>query len=70
LHFRALDDSIPAALLLWFQTIASANPIRARTTVMERVFGCMLGRRGHVTQALSTISLRRGWRVIRTLRSG
>jgi hypothetical protein len=42
LHFRALDDSIPSALLLWFQTIASANPIRARTTVMELVFGCML----------------------------
>jgi hypothetical protein len=34
------------------------------------VFGCMLTGRGHVTQALSTISPRRGWRVIRTLRSG
>jgi hypothetical protein len=67
LHFCALDGSIPAALLFWFQTIASANPIRARTIVMELVFGCMLTGRGHVTQAISTISPRRGWRVIRTL---
>jgi hypothetical protein len=57
-----LDGSIPAALLIWFQTIASANPIRARMTVLELVFGCMLTGRGHVTQALSAITPRRGWR--------
>jgi hypothetical protein len=58
----ALDGSIPAALLIWFQTIASAIPIRARMTVLELVFGCMLTGRGHVTQALSAITPRRGWR--------
>jgi len=42
LHFRALDGSISAILLFCFQTLASANPIRARTTVIELVFGCML----------------------------
>ncbi len=57
-----LDGSIPAALLIWFQTIASAIPIRARMTVLELVFGCMLTGRGHVTQALSAITPRRGWR--------
>src|SRR4051794_30121410 len=37
-------------------------PIRARTTVVELVFGCMLTGRGHVTQAISAITPRRGWR--------
>ena len=47
MHFRALDGSISAILLFWFQTLASANPIRARTPVMELVVGCMLT--GHAT---------------------
>src|SRR3954462_3753452 len=55
-----LDSSIPTVLLIWFQTIADAIPIRARTTVVELVFGCMLT--GHVTQAISAITPRRGWR--------
>jgi len=57
-----LDGSIPTVLLIWFQTIAAAIPSRARTTVMELVFGCMLTGRGHVTQAISAITPRRGWR--------
>ena len=57
-----LDSSIPTVLLIWFQTIADAIPIRARTTVMELVFGCMLTGRGHVTQAIAAITPRRGWR--------
>ena len=55
-----LDGSIPTVLLIWFQAIADAIPTRARTTVMELVFGCMLT--GHVTQAISAITPRRGWR--------
>jgi hypothetical protein len=55
-----LDSSIPTVLLIWFQTIADAIPTRARTTVVELVFGCMLT--GHVTQAISAITPRRGWR--------
>ena len=57
-----LDGSIPTVLLIWFQAIADAIPTRARTTVMELVFGCMLTGRGHVTQAISAITPRRGWR--------
>ena len=57
-----LDSSIPTVLLIWFQTIADAIPTRARTTVVELVFGCMLTGRGHVTQAISAITPRRGWR--------
>jgi hypothetical protein len=57
-----LDGSIPTVLLIWFQTIADAIPTRARTTVMELVFGCMLTGRGHVTQAIAAITPRRGWR--------
>jgi hypothetical protein len=56
LHFRALDGSISAILLLWFQTFASVNPIWARTTAMELVFGCMLTGPRHVTQAIATTS--------------
>ena len=56
-----LDGSIPTVLLIWFQAIADAIPTRARTTVMELVFGCMLTGRGHVTQAISAITPRRGW---------
>jgi len=54
-----LDGSIPTVLLIWFQAIADAIPTRARTTVMELVFGCMLTGRGHVTQAISAITPRR-----------
>lgn len=57
-----LDSSIPTVLLIWFQTIADAIPTRARTTVVELVFGCMLTGRGHVTQAIAAITPRRGWR--------
>ena len=57
-----LDSSIPTVLLIWFQAIADAIPTRARTTVVELVFGCMLTGRGHVTQAISAITPRRGWR--------
>jgi hypothetical protein len=56
LHFRALDGSISAILLLWFQTFASVNPIWARTTAMELVLGCMLTGSRHVTQAIATTS--------------
>jgi hypothetical protein len=56
LHFGALDDSISAILLLWFQRFASVNPIWARTTAMELVFGCMLTDPRHVTQAIATAS--------------
>jgi hypothetical protein len=41
---------------LWFQTFASVNPIWARTTAMELVFGCMLTGPRHVTQAIATTS--------------
>src|SRR3954464_8755911 len=56
------QDNIPTVLLIWFQTIADAIPTRARTTVVELVFGCMLTGRGHVTQAIAAITPRRGWR--------
>jgi hypothetical protein len=55
-----LDGSIPTVLLIWFRTIADAVPTRACTTVMELIFGCMPT--GHVTQAVSAITPRLGWR--------